>query len=274
MIQSVHFRERNPLGDSEWRSGQLEQSSSPPFQRRYDLGFDIGALAEDYDALVSPRLSTKTVQINDQLLSRYGELQKSLDRWFLDFQSENTSFFCWDTTEVSSGGGSNLFRLPDLPLTFRSLNVAQSLTTYWALQLLFIVAIIKLHQLISQELGAESRISSSTVPFLRPVAFSTSSTHLNIVESNIPRINPSQIISLATLITRSSSYCISDNAGQSRPLRYLFPLRIALISFQRNAGRGERYLQWCQELYVKLITNKHVGYARDLGNVTSRWQNS
>ena len=292
MIQSLHFRERNPLARTEWRSGQLGTSLFDDFQRLYDLGFDVGALAEDLDLLLSSTMLEHGTITAISLLSTGKALDRGLQAWYDKLSQKTERPMLWDAHQpfpdkFHHGGPS-----PEVPLTFRSHRIAELLTTFWTVRLLLLVAMLKLHKAISQSktqtatsleqnlVSDSHRQNASSQASLQPTTESSS-------RLLAPNPSPIHLHNLAVLIARSTAFCLSESVGQYGHLRFLFPLRVALVTFQNSATKlrnqygpnnpnvreAERCKVWCQGCYETLAKDKQVGYARDLEKYPSRWQN-
>ena len=256
MIQSLHFRQANPLGGKEWRSGQFGVSPFPHLQSLYDLGFDVGALAADLDLFLSGETIPSSKLTNATLLGTAKRLDSELKDFYERFSQASPTPIFWNAPHYhpnkSCGGRSS----PEVPLAFQSLSIADLVTNFWTVRLLLSIAILKLNSMDFQ------------------------------AQSSARDLSPVLIRDLAVLITRSTDYCLSDKAGQYGPLRFLFPLRVALVTFQNitakmrvqfgpdhfNSAAAERYRAWCQDCYRILVDERQVKYARDLENYPSRWQ--
>ena len=290
MIQSLHFRKRNPLATPKWRSGQLGAGQYFNFSSLYDLGFDVGALAEDMDLSLDSLMDKHTTLTANSLLKRCEALECKLQAWYEEFSKETLGPTFWEAPELLPDKGEDGNVALEVPIAFRSMAIAELLTTFWAIRLLLTVALLKIHSTVSESRAQSTMSQQATLSDSNQqnVESRTSSQPILAPSSRLPVSIPlpTYLRDLAILITRSATFCLSESAGQHGPLRFLFPLRVALITFQNTAAilkdrngaedasvvAAERYREWCQGFYEMLEKEKQIGYARDLGKHPSQWQ--
>ena len=260
MIQSVASRQRNPMGEVGWRAGQIGSSPFNDYQTLFDIGFDVGALAEDVDLLLaesaSPDQATQATVVRETLQG----IEARLTDWYEKLELETPGALFYDAQDLVDGSIDDSD--PEVPLTFHSPNIAEQLTTFWAIQILSLLVSVNLRSIATPQPGLSDAMPQQPPP------------------------EAERFQTLAVLITRSAPYQFVGYAGQYLSLRFLFPLNVALETFSAGASNltlalGEddpivteaiRYRDWCRRYYARLVGEKGVGYARDLQKEDSKWQ--
>ena len=279
MIQSLHFRERNPLAGAEWRSAPPRERSYNGLQRLCDIGLDVGALAEDLDlVLMSSELQHGTIT-PFSLLSSSATLESELEVWFNHLQQTVSTPVFWDAPHLVTQGHDDGQQIQEMPLAFESLDIAKLVTTFWTVRLLLFVAKLKLLSAMQQGQQRATKVPE------RPGVAAPNQTKAPS-QASVANDIPTRIQALAVLINRSTAYFLSDEVGREGPLRILFPLRVALATFETMAAKvrimlgpdhprvaeAEQYHTWCQASYKTVVKEKQVKYARDLENASSLWE--
>ena len=291
MIQSLHFRQRSPLGEDPWRAGKWSTGHDFNIQRLYDIGFDLGTIAEDLDGTIDSNLhlgSTLDATLGFHMFVRCNEIDRRLGEWYSDVIDGAIQPLYWDAPD-SNKSGDPWPSVSDTPIVFLSLTLADQMAIFWSVQIFVRLLILEVRNAtLLDEAGLQifecQPITEIAEEGIAPVEAGCHKEPLlsQLISNSISK----QLHDYATLITRSTLFCTSDNAGQHGQQRFLFPLRCALVAFINLVAEAkakhatghpavmsaERYRDWCRGWYNIVLNEKKVGYARDLENHPSRWQ--
>ena len=270
MIESLQKRKASFFGDEIWRTHPWAEGTKDIRQKLYDKGFALAALAQDVDSDTELDGNRSSVDNYIAHLDQCTLLDTELQMWYQELLDSSSSLLYWP---VSSIQGDDIEK-PDeerrRPFCFPSLRYAQLLLTYWALQLLLGGLVASLcSTLTSKRQTRTSHAQDSR----GGVYLSSTSNHpaesINNYRSFAQSHSAARRLDLAVTITRSIPYCITDGMGLVGAQMTVFPLRIALSTFEREGVPDD--LVWCQELYRNLTSYKGLLYAQNVAKREPLW---
>ena len=259
MIQCIQYRKSNFLGSPEWLTLPWGERGKDIYQQLYDKGFALAAVLERIDNAQLTKDDMSILQLSE-ILDRLTGLHEELNLWYHKISKEFSSPLYWQTQSTAHSWhlkeNNQPCTLP--PFKFHNLLVANTLVTYWGLQLFLSGTIaITCGRVLSMntELPAQS-----SFPMSSQEGLDLRLRSLSLLAKN----TGSQCVELATNIVRSMPYCLDDHMGLMGAQKSLFGMRVALFVLQRHPGEE---LQWCQAIYQEFERKKGLRYAREIAKL-------
>ena len=260
MIRDIQYRKSSFLKEPVWLSKPWEGRPKGIEQRLYDIGFDLAAVLEFADRIGAISDNAETTKGRMELLDTCHQLNDRFQIWYDEFINISPSPLYWPTLSTFNGlqGGVNPF---PVSFQFSNLRLAEMIVTYWSLQLILSGTIA----MNSLALRQTSSPPNPTLGIEQPQGANTDTT--SKPRSPNKHIRASILI-LAGNIAQSVEYCMQSSMGLIGSLKIVFPLRIAMGTFQRQPGPE---LAWCQAMFQKLTEEKGLRFSQSIASAGKGW---
>ncbi|KAI9704695.1 MAG: hypothetical protein M1820_005443 [Bogoriella megaspora] len=288
MIQSIQYRKRHFLASEEWCTVPFPNGKDHR-QNLYDIGLQIGCVAEDVDRLRDTSNPVERAMLFSHSLTEFNKIDPALDAWYDALLQKNPNPL-WSVPEEKLARDMTA-------IFFSDIENAQLITCFWSLKLLVSIIVNQMCIRFQERMGSSPPSGSPSPPSsLHPSPASPSPPQqlLALVKGMQQSHNAWHRFNLASSIVRSTPYFLRKEMGLYASHSVLMPIRIAQyelldsrpgVDYQADDGDSqahaptqipsqqdkEEVLRICTDLYDQLVTTCGIGYAREIRSRGKIW---
>ena len=274
MVACLQGRRASVLATAKWLAREWDDTSNSLHPSIYEKGLVLASLLEEID---NANLSSSSGSTQFYFLQRCLGMDTDLDIWYEEFIIRTPASTYWPTpTELdtcpdptsATSGPKGLSRL-----SFTNLSIASTTVTFWALKI-FISSTIEIacSTILSSNSRKESVVSFNTAGAEGVTDPSDPALSLEGITAKAQRLsnqyNFAQRVTFATLIVRSTPYCLNFSMGLLGPQRIFFALRTALTMLKNNPSPEQA---WVKSNH-RMLAERYVNSMSDYGSLRLRLQ--